>query len=112
MAITTSSSSSILKWILDPKKNFLAAMHKSSVDHRLRKYGLTTYSSFSLSSNLLLQISSPIEAVAIDLYCRTLTLCYSYNFNPSAQKSRVGCFCKDDFADEALVCSCCTSFAV
>ncbi|KAK9682625.1 hypothetical protein RND81_10G086300 [Saponaria officinalis] len=41
MAIASSStSSSLLKWILDPKKNFLAAMHKSSVDHRLRKYGL------------------------------------------------------------------------
>ncbi|KAL2898400.1 Cytochrome b-c1 complex subunit 7-2 [Bienertia sinuspersici] len=39
MAIA-SASSSLLKALLDPKKNFLAAMHKSAVDHRLRKYGL------------------------------------------------------------------------
>ncbi|XP_057521335.1 cytochrome b-c1 complex subunit 7-2, mitochondrial-like [Amaranthus tricolor] len=39
MAIATSSSS-LLKALLDPKKNFLAAMHKSSMDKRLRKYGL------------------------------------------------------------------------
>ncbi|KAJ8431803.1 hypothetical protein Cgig2_027548 [Carnegiea gigantea] len=39
MAVS-SSSSSLLKWLLDPKKNVLAAMHKSSMDKRLRKYGL------------------------------------------------------------------------
>ncbi|XP_021724925.1 uncharacterized protein LOC110692238 isoform X2 [Chenopodium quinoa] len=37
MAIATGSSS-LLKTLLNPKKNVLAAMHKSSVDHRLRKY--------------------------------------------------------------------------
>uniref|UniRef100_A0A803MJU6 Cytochrome b-c1 complex subunit 7 n=1 Tax=Chenopodium quinoa TaxID=63459 RepID=A0A803MJU6_CHEQI len=37
MAIATGSSS-LLKALLNPKKNVLAAMHKSSVDHRLRKY--------------------------------------------------------------------------
>ncbi|KAJ8430168.1 hypothetical protein Cgig2_028054 [Carnegiea gigantea] len=39
MAVSKSSSS-FLKWLLDPKKNFLAAMHKSALDKRLRKYGL------------------------------------------------------------------------
>ncbi|XP_021758140.1 cytochrome b-c1 complex subunit 7-2-like [Chenopodium quinoa] len=39
MAIATGSSS-LLKALLNPKKNVLAAMHKISVDHRLRKYGL------------------------------------------------------------------------
>ncbi|KNA06453.1 hypothetical protein SOVF_180890 [Spinacia oleracea] len=39
MAIATGSSS-LLKALLNPKQNFLAAMHKSSVDQRLRRYGL------------------------------------------------------------------------
>ncbi|KMT16839.1 hypothetical protein BVRB_2g043200 [Beta vulgaris subsp. vulgaris] len=39
MAIATSSSS-LLKTLLDPKKNIFAAMHKSATDKRLRKYGL------------------------------------------------------------------------
>ncbi|RAL38047.1 unnamed protein product [Cuscuta campestris] len=31
---------SFARWIVDPKKNPLAAMHRKSLDSRLRKYGL------------------------------------------------------------------------
>ncbi|GAB4854133.1 Cytochrome b-c1 complex subunit 7-2, mitochondrial [Ancistrocladus abbreviatus] len=34
------SSSSLVKWVVDPRRNFLAALHKKSLDKRLRKYGL------------------------------------------------------------------------
>jgi len=33
-------ASSIMKWIVDPKKNWLASLHMKSVSKRLRKYGL------------------------------------------------------------------------
>ncbi|KAL8167830.1 hypothetical protein V2J09_009329 [Rumex salicifolius] len=33
-------ASSFVKWLVDPKRNPLAAMHKKSLDKRLRKYGL------------------------------------------------------------------------
>ncbi|KAG9139665.1 hypothetical protein Leryth_020105 [Lithospermum erythrorhizon] len=32
--------SSLSRWILDPKKNPLAALHKKTIEQRLRKYGL------------------------------------------------------------------------
>ncbi|GAB2215439.1 hypothetical protein Droror1_Dr00019824 [Drosera rotundifolia] len=31
---------SFVKWLVDPNRNFLAAIHKRSLDKRLRKYGL------------------------------------------------------------------------
>ncbi|KAL9260325.1 Cytochrome b-c1 complex subunit 7-2, mitochondrial-like protein [Drosera capensis] len=31
---------SLVKWLVDPNRNFLAAIHKRSLDKRLRKYGL------------------------------------------------------------------------
>ncbi|GAB2275537.1 Cytochrome b-c1 complex subunit 7-2, mitochondrial [Dionaea muscipula] len=31
---------SFVKWLVDPKRNFLAALHKKTLDKRLRKYGL------------------------------------------------------------------------
>ncbi|PWA36041.1 cytochrome b-c1 complex subunit 7 [Artemisia annua] len=34
------SSSKLVKFILDPKKNWLAAKHKQTIETRLRKYGL------------------------------------------------------------------------
>ncbi|KAI7753153.1 hypothetical protein M8C21_029761, partial [Ambrosia artemisiifolia] len=34
------SSSKLVKAILDPKKNWFAALHKKTIENRLRKYGL------------------------------------------------------------------------
>ncbi|KAK1420992.1 hypothetical protein QVD17_23008 [Tagetes erecta] len=34
------ASSKLVKAILDPKKNWFAALHKKTVENRLRKYGL------------------------------------------------------------------------
>ena len=61
MAVSKSSSS-FLKWLLDPKKNFLAAMHKSALDKRLRKYG--TFSSPSLAILVL----RTIQFVLVDWF--------------------------------------------
>ncbi|GMH12444.1 hypothetical protein Nepgr_014285 [Nepenthes gracilis] len=33
-------ASSFMKWLVDPRRNFLAAVHKKSMDKRLRKYGI------------------------------------------------------------------------
>ncbi|KAI5669502.1 hypothetical protein M9H77_19355 [Catharanthus roseus] len=33
-------ASAFARWLVDPKRNPLAAMHKKSLDQRLRKYGL------------------------------------------------------------------------
>ncbi|XP_022037889.1 cytochrome b-c1 complex subunit 7-2, mitochondrial isoform X2 [Helianthus annuus] len=34
------ASSKLVKVILDPKKNWFAALHKKTIENRLRKYGL------------------------------------------------------------------------
>ncbi|KAK9055079.1 hypothetical protein SSX86_026159 [Deinandra increscens subsp. villosa] len=34
------ASSKLVRAILDPKKNWFAALHKKTIDNRLRKYGL------------------------------------------------------------------------
>ncbi|XP_057468123.1 cytochrome b-c1 complex subunit 7-like [Actinidia eriantha] len=33
-------ASSFMKWLVDPKKNWFAALHMKSVSQRLRRYGL------------------------------------------------------------------------
>ncbi|XP_052209089.1 cytochrome b-c1 complex subunit 7-like isoform X2 [Diospyros lotus] len=33
-------ASSLMKWLVDPKKNWFAAQHMKAVSNRLRKYGL------------------------------------------------------------------------
>ncbi|CAL5440329.1 unnamed protein product [Camellia sinensis] len=33
-------ASSLMKWLVDPKKNWLAAQHMKSISKRLRRYGL------------------------------------------------------------------------
>ncbi|CAM8960555.1 unnamed protein product [Rhodiola kirilowii] len=33
-------ASKFMQWFMDPKKNFLAAMHNKALSNRLRKYGL------------------------------------------------------------------------
>ncbi|KAK3011515.1 hypothetical protein RJ639_012573 [Escallonia herrerae] len=30
----------LMKWMVDPKRNWLAALHKRAISNRLRKYGL------------------------------------------------------------------------
>ncbi|KAK2988477.1 hypothetical protein RJ640_007046 [Escallonia rubra] len=30
----------LMKWMVDPKRNWLAALHKRTISNRLRKYGL------------------------------------------------------------------------
>ncbi|THG17956.1 hypothetical protein TEA_021221 [Camellia sinensis var. sinensis] len=59
-------ASSLMKWLVDPKKNWFAAQHMKSISKRLRRYGLPLSIQFQNPN-----FSSQMDSICVffDSYC-------------------------------------------